>query len=56
MKLSQIGWAKLHDWYRDYKAEPVNGDMQWSVVAYDSTEDKLVTFTDYQELRNWAGY
>ena len=52
MTENQAAWAGAHDWYVRCTYE---GDF-YTVEVWDSTEQKLVQFDNYQELRRWAGY
>jgi hypothetical protein len=50
----QAAWASAHDWYR--WSECI-GPGQFKVHVRPSFEgDTQTEFTDYQELRAWAGY
>lgn len=65
MTKQQAEWAKQHDWHYQ-TAKKLNGDFVVYVPAdvvagdvptdtlYDGTQ--LIAFSDYQELRAWAGY
>lgn len=47
-----IEWAKQHDWYVCLREDG-------AIMVRDWTEDGAQTFeafTDFQELRAWAGY
>ncbi len=48
MTESEIKWASQHDWF----ISASNG----VVVAMDSGIGKTEFFTDFKELKNWAGY
>ena len=58
MTLEQVKWASEHDWFITYTTN--NGI--YGVIAKDdySIDGKLhskdVDFTDFKELRIWAGY
>lgn len=60
MTTEQARWASSHEWFKTYYPDPV-GTMV--VVAIDECVDRegrvtrnIVSFTDYRELRAWAGY
>ena len=53
MKLSHVQWASAHDWFIGFSR---TNDGNYTVTAYDSMDGEIVEFTDYQELRDWAGY
>ena len=53
MKLSHVQWASAHDWFIGFSR---TNDGNYTVTAYDSMDGEMVEFTDYQELRDWAGY
>lgn len=61
MNTAQVMWAELHDWYRGCRLMP-NGEFEVTClcVAYfaptGELTSELVSFTDFQELRAWAGY
>ena len=60
MNVNQYFWALKHDWFKDAQKKP-DGEIEvtavCSVVLNDGevVSDTLIT-TDYQKLRNWAGY
>lgn len=56
MKLSHVEWASHHDWFAGSGERDTEDGTVWAVLAYDSMTGELVEFTDYQELRDWAGY
>ena len=52
MTKRQIEWARQHDWFTWVREDG-------AVLVRDYTEDGAQTFrafTDYRELRAWAGY
>jgi hypothetical protein len=51
---AEIRWAKQHDWY--IGATSVSHGLWRVQVRHDTDIDSTQEFTDYQELRNWAGY
>lgn len=60
MNIKQVEWAESHDWCK-YAFEEIDG--RWSVVGETQLVDmnhnvitERLTFNDYQELREWAGY
>ena len=56
MRLSHVEWAAAHDWYRGCAERDTESGTVWSVVVVDTTDGLMYAFTDYQELRDWAGY
>ena len=53
MTREQMVWANRHDWF--VRAELVNGE--WVVTVYaDGIGSEVCYFTNYRELRHWAGY
>lgn len=54
LNTQQMVWAKQHDWFVEAF---VNSYNLYTVVVRPSFEgDKQTVFTDYKELRAWAGY
>lgn len=54
MRLDQANWASAHDWF--VAMEPLGFGI-WQVVCRpDPGEVGLQRFTDFQKLREWAGY
>lgn len=54
MSKEQTVWAAGHDWFR--RIEWSREIVGYVVVAWCSTDNKEVKFTDFNELRRWAGY
>ena len=52
MTYEQVAWASLHDWFSG--SVWVSGDC-YKVIAIDD-DGTLKTFTEYENLREWAGY
>ena len=55
----QVKWASQHDWF--IKTVRCQDAEQYEFVIGVVVRDDLVAtetqiFTDFQELRNWAGY
>lgn len=56
MKAHHVKWAQQHDWFNGYKSLG-NGMYEVKVVErYHEGDIDFHTFTDYQALREWAGY
>lgn len=55
MTMRQIEWAAQHDWFRAWARSP-DSPIVFIAVVYDSLSDSKVRFTDFSELRAWAGY
>lgn len=61
MTLSQVRWAKQHDWFRFESTDVLSG---WWVhvqtYVYDSITEEFYeetkAFKDFKELKIWAGY
>lgn len=62
MNIKQVEWSESHDWHRyAFESELTSGE--WSVCAETVCVDReghqfveRVVFTNYKELRDWAGY
>lgn len=52
MSNQQTVWASTHDWY----VQVVTVDGVLGVEVYDSSTEQYLTFTNFQSLREWAGY
>lgn len=53
--LQQVYWAMEHDWY--YYTGTRQCDGVNVVYVYDDfVKGSTLSFTDYDELRAWAGY
>tara|TARA_R110000822_G_scaffold53019_2_gene136851 strand:- start:493 stop:675 length:183 start_codon:yes stop_codon:yes gene_type:complete len=56
----QIRWASQHDWF--VSSECIEGEGVVTVIDYISSETQPElylthpVFTDYKELKEWAGY
>jgi hypothetical protein len=57
MNNQQIKWASLHDWYSHSNGNTVYViDYVINVDTNNVVTNKVVPFTDFQALREWAGY
>lgn len=57
MTAPQINWASQHDWF--LSSSTVTGEVEVLdvIVADDNTtRERVLRFTDFQELKEWAGY
>lgn len=54
MNKQQLAWAAAHDWYIGHGTN-ANNEI-FVKVRHDWIADHALTFTDYQKLREWAGY
>ena len=45
---SQVKWASQHDWF-------LGGDSNY-IVCRGEYGDQRVSFTNFKQLRDWAGY
>jgi hypothetical protein len=52
---SELGWAASHDWFCDGDRNEITV-VDVVVTPSGETETKLRTFTDFQRLKDWAGY
>lgn len=56
----QMKWAKQHDWFgSSYKLAAHCHEVTCFTVEIDKAglvQEVTATFTDFQELRAWAGY
>ena len=52
MNISQANWARAHDWYYGEQ----NSEKGIVILVRDIYEMEVVKFTNFKELRNWAGY
>lgn len=58
MTREQIQWAHQHDWFKGAH-QRVEGPLAGEYVATvqdDMDADNELEFSDFQELRSWAGY
>ena len=63
MTKNQVDWASEHDWYRGYYIADNNGGIA-VLVRPDTGETgtlcyfgkPAIVFTDFNELKAWAGY
>lgn len=53
MNKQHIQWASRHDWYIGHGVDSENR-VFIRVVEWET--DTYLDFTDYQALREWAGY
>lgn len=53
----QIAWATAHEWYVSDNGDGtiIVVDRWWDRVTGERGEE-LITMSDFQELRAWAGY
>lgn len=59
MTAQQIKWAEQHDWFVKVGRYHVVGReslVTGVLVKHDTIEGETLIFTDYQALREWAGY
>lgn len=57
MSKREIEWAQQHDWYlTDHFGGYANGRAILGVVVIDHATLDILIFTDYDALRQWAGY
>jgi hypothetical protein len=59
LEFQQVGWARQHDWFLgfDVLRAPTHGVAGlYRVKVRPDTADSRTEFTDFQELREWAGY
>lgn len=52
---SELGWAASHDWFCDGDRNQITV-VDVVVLPNGEQETKLRTFTDFQRLKDWAGY
>lgn len=52
----QVRWAQQHDWYRGAERTSAEGLLYRVWCRPDDCSSTRPSFTDYQELREWAGY
>ena len=50
MTKQQIKWASQHDWY------VCHSDILKRVTVWEQETMQTVCFTDFKELKTWAGY
>ena len=56
MKIEHTEWASKHDWFISAGVVASQKGNTWGVLVIDSITGDFVTITDYQKLREWAGY
>lgn len=64
LSLKQVEWASRHDWYIGRKCVDIVGGVgEYKVKVLERTRgpdgwnsDKVRWFSDWVELRAWAGY
>lgn len=57
MNAQQIKWASQHDWYSHSSGNTVYVvDYVINVDTNNVVTNKVMPFTNFQELRVWAGY
>ena len=55
MTSKQVSWCSLHDWFIDSYYN-VKTSSHVVIVKDDLSKGLELEFTDFNELRNWAGY
>lgn len=50
----QINWASQHDWFKAGNSQSITCYEDYTEAGLFKT--KLVSFTNFQNLRDWAGY
>ena len=55
MTIRQIQWAMQHDWYYYTGTNSVTGE-DIVHVRCDMVEGRILDFTNFKELKEWAGY
>lgn len=53
LTLAQAKWAEQHDWFVSYQRRGAGYQVQ---VCDPGAGHSVETFSDFQELRAWAGY
>ena len=56
MTLQQIVWASEHDWFIKIQGDLIKGGPRVVIVKDDMIEGNTLGFTDFDELKQWAGY
>jgi hypothetical protein len=55
MTTQQIAWARKHDWFIEAELVRITGQMR-IVVKDDMIVGNMLGFSDFEELKYWAGY
>jgi hypothetical protein len=55
MTKQQIEWAMRHDWYENLVRDNITGECI-VVVKDDMVAGNTLVFTDFDKLKQWAGY
>lgn len=53
MTKQQADWAEQHDWSRGTIWQ---SGVEYIAVVFDSELNRQTAFTNYRDLRAWAGY
>ena len=57
---AQVQWAMQHDWFvRTCRCQPqdnTQGFVIGALVRHDVKEAETMVFTNFEELKAWAGY
>lgn len=57
MNKQQTVWAARHDWFHSVELTNPSRPLEYAVQVYsDGIGSELIAFSNYQELRDWAGY
>ena len=55
MTIKQVVWASEHDWFIKIQGDIFNG--MWCVLVKDDmVAGDTLSFNDFDELKQWAGY
>ena len=55
MTTQKINWAKQYDWFIESTVVRISGQMRIHVKD-DMVAGNTLVFTDFDELKQWAGY
>jgi len=55
MSITEVNWAMSHDWFIYAGTCSLTG-CRFVYVKDDLIAGRKIKFTDYNKLRNWAGY
>jgi hypothetical protein len=56
MTTQQIAWASKHDWFIESIPSKFRGKKLRVIVKDDMVAGNTLVFTDFDELKQWAGY
>jgi|TARA_R110000822_G_scaffold285215_1_gene406566 hypothetical protein len=56
MTTQQIAWARKHDWFIESIPSKFRGKKLRVIVKDDMVAGNTLVFTDFDELKQWAGY